>query len=901
MMRKTLAILLSCLACNTVSANLWQDTSATELRQLRGASSFQAQQNQVFRFDEARLLNLNMATLNHYLDSALPEGSAGSTVSIQLPLPHGEFVDYLLYHSPVMAAGLAAKYPEIRTFKVIQANNPANTGHLDLTPQGFHAMLQHDEQTVFIDPLGTANHYQSYFKHDYVAKKVNSAGHKPFVCSSNHFMEEQPLANPLTRTQRIPASAARLSSGAQIKTYRLAIAATSEFTRFHGGTKELGLAALVTGISRINKVYGRDLAVRLEIVEDNDKIIYTDPLNDPFNSDIALSSQAVTTIKQEIGTTNYDVGHVVSGKGDGGLAGISVICNDDRKAFGETSRDSPINDPFFIDYVAHELGHQFGSQHSFNATSDSCGGFNRFNSHAYEPGGGSTIMGYAGICGAENLQQNSDAYFHSDSIEQIRNHLDNGSGNTCGVTSGNNKVPTVIAGDDKAIPKQTPFTLNGSGSDADGDTLTYTWEQLDLGPATNSRASLVDNGQGPIFRSFTPTKSPSRTFPQLSDILNNITTYGETLPTTERDLNFSLTVRDGKGGVASDELKLEVVAAAGPFKVTLPANTNWGNEKQTITWDVANTTVAPVSCAMVKIDLSADGGASFPMILAASTANTGSATVTIPAVSTTNGRVRVSCTTQPFFAINTAKITITSDGSGGNEAPVAMNDNFTLDQAGNARKLDVLRNDSDPDGDSLTITELNSNGNHTIKIANDNKSINLKHSAGFSGVINFTYTVSDGTAQSSANVSVTITAPPNETPVAKGDAYEVKQNSSETIFTALDNDTDADGDILTIFRINSISNGGTVTIAADGKSISYKPSDNFKGTEIINYAIRDENGATASANIRVTVVKKGGGGSNSPYFLMVLLMLAIWQVARATRLAKLSLVFRPKAHSAKTP
>ncbi|MGB1010186.1 MAG: Ig-like domain-containing protein [Thiolinea sp.] len=882
MMKRFFVTLLSCIACNTVSASLWQDTSGADQRQLRDTPALQAQQNQVFRFDEARLLNLDMDSLNHHLDSAMPEDSV-STNSIQLPLPNGEFADYFLYQSPVMAPGLAAKYPDIRTFKVIGTDNAAYTGRLDLTPQGFHAVLRRNNETIFIDPLGNSNHYQSYYKRDFAARKTKSPQHKTFICrSGNHNAAIQSFADKLVQTTT--PRAARLSFGNQIKTYRLAIAATGEFTQFHGGTKAQGLAALVTGINRINEVYERDLAVKLEIINNNDQIVYTDADNDPFDGSADLADLAITTINQSIGAANYDVGHVVSGEGSGGQANLGVICANGTKAGGETSSDSPVNDPFFIDYVAHELGHQFGSEHSFNAVSEACGGGNRSSNHAYEPASGSTIMAYAGICAPENLQQNSDAYFHSDSIEQIRNHLDNGSGNTCGVAGGNtNTPPDATAGTDKVIPKQTPFSLTGSGSDTDGDTLTYTWEQLDLGPATSSRGGLVDNGSSPIFRSFMPGTSPTRIFPQLSSILNNTTTYGEVMPTQSRELNFRLTVRDGKGGVASDDLRLQVVSAAGPFKVTLPESTSWTDGSQTITWDVANTTAAPLSCSMVKIDLSTNNGASFPTTLIASTENDGSATVTVPAVSTTNGRVRISCTSQPFFAINTGKITITSDGTGNgtNEAPVALNDSFTFSQSGNTRRLDVLKNDSDENGDALTISKITGAGNHIINIASDNKSINFKHAAGFSGTVTFSYTITDGTAEASANVSINITAPEpeNEIPVANPDQYDVKANSEEITLNLLDNDTDADGDELTIIRINSVSDGGSVTIAEDGKSVSYQPADGFTGTEIINYAIRDTYGDTGSANVKITVSESdenndGGGGSSGPYLLLSLLFFA---------------------------
>ncbi len=889
------ALFLLYFICNSALAALWQDSSNAELKQLRGESALQRQNDQVFRFDEARLLSLDTLALNTYLERAQPEESGGAGVLIQLPLPHGELVDYLLYDSPVMAPGLAAKYPEIRTFKVVGADNPAYTGRLDLTPQGFHAVLYRDARTIFIDPLGSNNHYQSYYKRDYAARKTKTSDYQPFVCNGPHGSQggsKQPaLANRLLDSYNA-ARFAKLAFGTRIKTYRLAIAATGEFTQFHGGSKSRALAALVTGINRVNEVYERDLAVKLSIIDNNDAIIYTDPNTDPFDGSRSLADLGTPTINQAIGAANYDVGHVISAGGLGGQAGLGVICGPD-KAGGETSSDSPINDPFFIDFVAHELGHQFGSQHSFNGTAGSCAGGNRSGNHAYEPGSASTIMGYAGICDDENLQRNSDAYFHSDSIEQIRNHIDNGSGSGCGVWSGNNQQPTVDAGANKIIPKQTPFTLRGTGNDADNDSLTYNWEQLDLGPATRSKADFTDQGRGPLFRSFSPTSSPTRTLPQISDVLAGSTSYGELLPSLSRTLNFRLTVRDGKGGVASDAMTVQVVSSAGPFKVTSPTNSSWLGNSQTVTWDVANTATAPISCPKVKIDLSTDGGTSFAIPLLASTDNDGSASVTLPVVTTSQGRVKVSCINQPFFAVNSANISISSTGTSSNSPPIALNDQFTFEQSPNARQLDVLNNDSDPNNDTLTIVAVDNVTRHNVAISNSGRSISFTHSNNFSGNVNFGYTISDGKAQARANITVTINAstpnstpsptptptPANQAPVANGDAYGVVNNGTTHRFSPLDNDTDADNDALIISAINSVSNGGTVAISSDGKSLNYQPAAGFSGTERINYTIRDSANNTNSADIQVTVSaapasgSSGGGGSTGLLFLLSLFVL----------------------------
>ncbi|MFK8021341.1 MAG: Ig-like domain-containing protein, partial [Pseudomonadales bacterium] len=388
--------------------------------------------------------------------------------------------------------------------------------------------------------------------------------------------------------------------------------------------------------------------------------------------------------------------------------------------------------------------------------------------NAFEPGSGSTIMAYASICGEEDIQAAADAYFHTNSIEQIRTYLASDEGSSCGTASStSNSIPAVAAGADGAIPMQTPFVLTGSASDADvGDNLSYAWEQMDLGPATNSRASFVDDGQRPLFRSFTPADNASRTFPQISDVVNAATTYGEILPTTARTLNFRLTVRDGNGGVISDDRQLSVSDSAGPFTVNTPNGSRWTAGTQTVSWDVANTTAAPINCANVQITLSTDGGMTNSITLLASTANSGSASVEIPAINTSMGRVRVQCTTQPFFAVNPANITIGEGGGSTNTPPVANDDSFTLAQSSTPNNLNVLSNDSDADNNTLRIVGLNNVVSGTAAIAADELSIDYTQADGFTGTTSFDYRISDGDAEVTATVSITVNEEVTPTPPA---------------------------------------------------------------------------------------------------------------------------------------
>jgi len=645
------------------SDGIWSDVAKSRL-QTQGKPDINAA--------HYRLVSLNVSALQNVLRSTPLEArgidQASKPVVLTLPLPDGSFGRFQIVESSVMEPELAARYPAIKTFSGQGIDDPTATVRFDSTPAGFHAMILTAGDTIYVDPFNRTDteHYISYYKRDFK------------VPEGKFFKEGMPIEETPSEYEaelqrqiagKAPVFAAK-PSGAELRTYRLAVAAEGEYTAKFGGTKAGALAAIVTTVNRVVGIFEREIAVSLVLINNNDAVIYTDAATDPYTSgnSAKLLDENQANLDQVIGSANYDIGHVV-GIGQGGLAQRGSVCSS-SKAQGLTALDNPVGDPFDVDFVAHEIGHQFGADHTYNANAGgSC--TTREPTTAFEPASGSTIMGYAGICSDDtadvNLQQNADPYFHTASFDQIITYTTTGEGNSCGVkTTTSNAPPVVNAGQPNGltIPKQTPFTLTGSATDPNGDALTYSWEEFDLGNPSPGR----DNTNPPFFRSFPPTASPSRTFPKWSDIINNTTTYGEILPNVTRAMVFRLTARDNKaggGGVDYDSARINVTADAGPFVVTAPNTAvSWnGNSAQTVTWDVANTNAAPVNCANVNILLSTDGGQTYPLTLASSVPNNGTANVTAPNTATTSARVQVACAGNIFFDISNANFTITQADS----------------------------------------------------------------------------------------------------------------------------------------------------------------------------------------------------------------------------------------------
>jgi hypothetical protein len=624
-----------------------------------------------------RTLRLNQDALTRLLNLTPMEFTTtrGAEAVITLPMPDGTFARFHVEESPIMESGLAAQFPEIKTYKGQGIDDRTATTRFGWMPTGFHAMVISAHATVMVEPYSKEDTgiYISY----YISDMQRDAGH--FQClvpgdnPASTEMGDGQFQLALNKTLNI-------ANGTTLRIYRLAVAATGEYVQTYGrGTVNGTLAAITTNINLVNAIYERELAIRLVLVNSEAAIIFTNAATDGYtnNDSDKLLEENQKKLDSTVGSSNYDIGFVFDSSGvgsarfniQGAAGGIGIICTTGRKGKGvvvfyavEPSNVEGVHS------VAHEMGHQFGATHTFNGVFDGCGSNNRVGATAYEPGSGATVMSYGFLippdnrflCGSEGLHS-ADVYFHTVSIEQIVDYITSGGGSSCPrqIATGNNS-PSVVAGKNYDIPRSTPFTLTATGSDPDGDALTYCWEEFDLGAAAPPD---TDDGSRPIFRSFAPVTIPSRTFPQVSDILTGASTFGESLPTTTRTMDFRVTVRDNHlegGGVSISSMRVHVKSNSGPFIVTEPkGEETWiGGSLKTVTWDVANTSSSPVSCKNVVILLSTDGGSTFPIVLASSTPNDGSEPVTVPNIPTNAARIKVEAIGNIFFSISKANLSI---------------------------------------------------------------------------------------------------------------------------------------------------------------------------------------------------------------------------------------------------
>lgn len=615
-----------------------------------------------------KIFQLNENVLQAKLQQAPSEKNVQASESsfiVTVPAANGQPERFSVVEAPVMDPLLAAKYPGIKSYAGKGIDDPAAVIRFSYAVDGFHGMIMSAaKKTVYIDPVDLQKHQYVVF-----SRPDNINYQKSFTCMTPNAELAMPAANAVTQ---------RAADDGRLRTYRLALASTGEYSQyFLNGTettdaqrKAKVLAAMNTLLTRTNGIYERDFGIRMVLIANNDAIIYLTASTDPWTTEWNTKTQ--TTIDAVIGSANYDIGHLVHKGSNNGNAGcIGCICKAGQKGSAFTSHTAPEGDPFVVDYTTHEMGHQFGANHTFTFSNESG------TASQFEPGSGSTIMGYAGITGATDVQPHSDDYFHARSIEQISDYikLSTGGGACPVVTVTGNTAPVPNGGGNFTIPKATPFTLTGSATDVDGDALSYTWEQMNAGTSTTTNPSTTATA-GPLFRSRLYSTSSSRTFPILASVLDGTNgNQWERLPGVARTLNFRMMVRDnraGGGNTKDADVVVTVNGTAGPFAVTVPNTAlSWaGNSAQTVTWSVNSTNLAPVSCANVKISVSTNGGTSFTTLIA-STPNDGSEVITVPNTATTTARIKVEAVGNIFFDISNVNFTISSGSSCANPAGLA--------------------------------------------------------------------------------------------------------------------------------------------------------------------------------------------------------------------------------------
>lgn len=596
--------------------------------------------------------------------SAIDSYIFGEGTEMVLPNEMGIQEVFELHPVAVLSADLQAKHPQIRTYIGKSKKRPEVKVRLSATPLGINAwLLFPNGEHRFLQPVTQKKRYISYSRAENSAKGS-------FSCSTPHRggWKETPA------NTRAP-SVQRMAGTADMKTFRLAISASGGYTSFwgdddpeNGTNEEDALAAIVSTINRVNEIFENELGIHLELVSGTD-LIYSNSDTDPYTTDLNTEVQKI--LDEKMGSENYDVGHLFaysSAGGDGNAGGVGTVCKSGAKGgafsahpFEGGVNEVFLNDHFDIDYVSHEIGHQFGAYHTFSY-------INEYEEVSAEPGSGSTIMGYAGIVGLDNLQQHSDPYFHYHSIDNIREYLARESCYTSAVND--NQTPTVSAGADLILPIGTAYELKATASDSDGDSLFYCWEQLDSGKVNASNFGPY-NHLGAQARSFPPTSSPVRTVPALEAVLSgaltleNPTVGGrwETVSMLDRILTWGVTVRDrypavsgGNTALASDLRVLKVISGAGPFEVTSQQQSGivWqGGSRQTIRWKVAQTDQPPISTQWVSILLSTDGGLNFDRTLIAATPNDGEEVVTLPGnIDSNRVRIKIVPRDNIYFAIN---------------------------------------------------------------------------------------------------------------------------------------------------------------------------------------------------------------------------------------------------------
>lgn len=643
-----LFIIFCCVEAQAQSDELWNNVNSVSLT---------GKANDNLEGQDITYYKLNEVFLKQKLSKTISKSSINTTSEITIPNSEGTLERFIVWESSNFEPELQSKYPDIRAYVGYGVDDKSAKIHFSFSPIGIQTMvLRPNKASEFIE-----KNIENKSEYVLFTSKNNNQLNDRLICKTASVPNDQKNNNKTAKAA---------ANNQVLKTFRLALSCTGEYAAYFGGTKAGALAGMNATMTRVNAVFNKDLAVQLTLIANNDAVVYTDATTDPYSNsgvgaDGAWNVEVQNTLTTVLGNSAYDIGHLFGGSGGGGDAGcIGCVCvnptssSDDQakgSAFTSPSNAVPQGDTFDIDYVAHEMGHQLGGSHTFSYDIEG-------TNVNVEPGSGSTIMGYAGVTDDYDIQNNSDDYFTYASILQIQNNL---ATKTCPVsTTVLNNPPIIDAGTDYTIPFNTPFVLTGTGSDADGDVITYCWEQNDSATSTSLSNSFAYPAKpdGPLFRSLIPSDLPIRYMPILGTVLQNrLTTKWESVSSVARSLNFTLTGRDNNTTLNNtpqtntDSMIVNVSTTVGPFTLSSQNTTDigWQNgSAQTITWNVNNTNTLAGS-SNVDIKLSTDGGLTFPVILASNTPNDGSDTITVPAdITATNCRILIQPTNNIYYALN---------------------------------------------------------------------------------------------------------------------------------------------------------------------------------------------------------------------------------------------------------
>ena len=580
-------------------------------------------------------------------------------ITLDLPLPNGQVETFIFHESRCMSPILSEKFPMIKSYRGVSVTNSYNQARVDFGTMGFHAVINSTEGRIFIDPYFSIpdEHYISYFTKDHhpdIEDRKLSCG-----VSNHHVQSEAERSLDIKPSEYYSKS---LGTPVTKRTFRMAIATTGEWGALFG-TVDNVMSRIVTGVNRLNMIYENSIAVKFELIDDNDQLIFLDGATDPYENPTLGSSllgQNGTVINNIIGSQAYDIGHIFTVRCSdvGGVANPGVVCLG-GKANGVSCVGQSNISAFMVDTGAHEVGHQFSGGHSWN----NCPGIleQKSDNTAFEPGSGSTILSYAGACGSQNIKGSNDDYFHVGNLDQFLRFIETTARCAVEETSDNNTPDiTLNIPENLSIPIATPFELDGSATDMDGDELTYNWEQMDTGPTSPLGSPM---GNAPSFRSYPPSTETKRIFPRLPFILGGIGSNLEVLPLVSRDLTFRFTVRDnhpGAGITVWEDIELKATDTAGPFRVTSQSSVTFIEVGQSfdVEWDVANTDNDIVNCQTVDIYLSLNNGQDFDILLASDVPNDGLETIIMPNNLTNEGKIKVKASENVFFAFNRSTIVV---------------------------------------------------------------------------------------------------------------------------------------------------------------------------------------------------------------------------------------------------